>query len=244
MNRSAPRAGYDFGRKRQYRRDVYALFKRHVRLLNTPVSVAKVLLMPSSEGDEIEVALAAGFRERNLFVVDRNRAIVAHLKRRWDGINTYGVDIADAAYRIAKEGHEVHAANIDLCGPVGDLMHRTVDLVFRSGVLAYRAAVCVTVLRGREQFDKVAGTSKDDIAHLAAAKAFQRGTSFVPDTAGGLDAVRLGMIGSCFTSFVRPCVRPPSLIRWSSYKSTAGSQTMLWGAFEVFPDYSSTAERL
>lgn len=48
-----------------------------------PKSEASVFLMPSSEGDEVDVCLSHGFRERNLTVCDRNPAIVAHLKRRY-----------------------------------------------------------------------------------------------------------------------------------------------------------------
>ena len=113
MNRSAPQGGYNFGNKRQYRRNIWATARSftdpHER------SQAQILLMPSIEGKEIEVAENNGFRQCNMHVVDKNPAIVAHLKRRYPHITTYGVDIVAAVKRIAKAGIRLKVANFDLC---------------------------------------------------------------------------------------------------------------------------------
>ena len=111
VQRRGPESGYDHGAKRQYRRDVWAALSRHCAV---PRSYAQAFLMPSLEGDEIDVALSKGFREENLHVCDENPAIVATLKRRYPRLNTYGVDVLKALGRCPS----LHVANIDLCGTV------------------------------------------------------------------------------------------------------------------------------
>lgn len=114
--RIAPKGGYDFARKRDYRRKVWATFRDTLKSRKIPVAEAHALLMPSLEGDEIEVALAAGFRERNLHIVDDEPAIVATLRRRYPKVNTYGVKASRALQRIAKSGVRIQCANLDFCG--------------------------------------------------------------------------------------------------------------------------------
>lgn len=148
MNRSAPKAGYDFGNKRQYRRNVWAWAARFVKYNRGTTDVA---LMPSAEGDEIEVALAKGFKDHRLHVIDKNAAIVATLKRRFPRINTYGVDVIEAFERMSRNGVEIKFANLDLCGTVV----ATVPILERIAAMvepfANPHAFAITVFRGREK---------------------------------------------------------------------------------------------
>lgn len=160
MNRSAPSDGYDFGNKRQYRRDVWseaADFCRHQR------STAQVLLMPSIEGDEIEEAERRGFKRYNMHVVDNNAAIVVHLKRRFPGINVYGVDVLSALKRIVKAGVKLSFANFDFCSHVEHLRHTIDKIGIMDDAFTQQSLVCVSVMRGREQhsFVKVANIMGD-----------------------------------------------------------------------------------
>lgn len=149
--RIAPEGGYGFGRKRDYRRKVWATFRETIKRQGLrPVASAHALLMPSIEGAEIEVALNAGFRESNLHVVDSNPAIVAQLKTRYPKINTYGVSLGRAAGRIAAKGVFIHAANLDLCSQISKKLDAELGQVVSSGCLSPFACVAVTVLRGRE----------------------------------------------------------------------------------------------
>lgn len=116
--RRGPTDGYDKAIKRDYRRKTYATFRETLKKLHISVASASALLMPSLEGDEIEVALNAGFREYNLHVVDDNPAIVATLKKRYPKINTYGVLVSRAMQRMAHEGIRLDCANFDLTGNV------------------------------------------------------------------------------------------------------------------------------
>jgi hypothetical protein len=116
VSRIAPKGGYDFARKRDYRRKVWATFRDRLKTDNIPVAESHALLMPSLEGAEIEVALNAGFREKNLHVVDMNPAIVATLKRRYPQVNTYGCSAGRAMGRIARSGVRLRCANFDFTG--------------------------------------------------------------------------------------------------------------------------------
>lgn len=115
MSRRAPSGGYGFARKSDYRRKIWATFRDTLKA-RMPLADAQAMLMPSLEGKEIETALNAGFRERNLHVVDDNPAIVATLKRRFPEINTYGVKAFEAFNRMSERGIRVDCANLDFCG--------------------------------------------------------------------------------------------------------------------------------
>jgi hypothetical protein len=141
--RIAPEGGYNFGNKKQYRRTVWRQLADHCPV---PRSEAVCVLMPSLEGDEIDVCLSKGFRPRNIHIVDREPAVVATLKRRYPHVNAHGIDVARMAERLP-EG-SVHCANLDLCGTTSNPTLET--LMAFSSVLARPGACAVTVLRGRE----------------------------------------------------------------------------------------------
>lgn len=142
--RIAPEGGYVGGSKNQYRRNVWAAFKRNV----TAPALCNTLLMPSIEGKEIEIAMAAGFRQERMHVVDNNPAIVATLKRRYPKITTYGVDLVTAAARMVKAGVRIHCANFDLCG-TAQSNGSTVEAVRATGLLPF-GLWSVSFARGRE----------------------------------------------------------------------------------------------
>jgi hypothetical protein len=228
MKRSAPAGGYDFGAKRHYRRNIWKAFKEHC---SGRLNEAQALLMPSAEGDEIDVALSKGFREANLHVVDKNAAIVAHLKRRYPRINTYGTTVALAAQRIADAGIALDVANLDLCSPLGDGLLAEVKAVAASGVFEPDGALlAVTMLRGREQ-----GYANHAI----------RSAHILPMTFTGTDAARLVFLRThalIVPSFEQPEAWTSGLVKYGIYRSIAGSQTMLWSIFRVRSTASCTDE--
>lgn len=216
VGRSAPAMGYDFGNKRQYRRIIWRMFRESPYWSPS----AHALLMPSSEGDEIEVALRRGFHQSHLHVVDRNPAIVAHLKRRYPLIHTYGVSVERAAERIADAGQTISFANLDLCGPIARPLLQVVEGVALSGVIE-NGVIAVTMLRGRER---------------AGARELLRDAARVPNLTMDLareHAVRYAL--ECPVDF--DGIRYPALlthyIRSERYASTAGNQTLLWVIYEV-----------
>lgn len=76
--RSAPTGGYGGGFKPMWRKQIWKTLTEGFP--NKPA--ANALIMPSSEGDEIDWAETKGIRRGNIHVVDKNAAIVARLTRR------------------------------------------------------------------------------------------------------------------------------------------------------------------
>lgn len=148
MSRRAPEGGYNFPQKSLYRRHVWNFFRR---VLPIHPKKAQVLLMPSSEGLEIEIAKAKGFLTKNMHVVDDNPAIVATLKRKYPNVTTYGVSASRACDRMAMAGVRLDAANFDFTACVGDSLAEELWQIGQSGILTRNTRVAITMLRGREQ---------------------------------------------------------------------------------------------
>lgn len=171
MPRIAPKGGYDFSKKRDYRRKVWATFRDGIKNSGGSVASAQALLMPSLEGDEIDVALNAGFREQNLHVVDWEPAVVATLKRRYPKIHTYGVSVSRAFKRLSSDGVRLTCANMDFCGSIsrrfgaellnvalagsytGTFTDGGFNVARVGGVFEDECWVSVSTLRGRETAD-------------------------------------------------------------------------------------------
>lgn len=223
--RSAPAEGYDFGNKRQYRRTIWSRFRKHcVGRLH----LAQALLMPSLEGDEIDVALNKGFREENLHVVDRNPAIVATLKRRYPKIQTYGVELERAVARMADRGVTLDVANLDLCGQVSLPLLQAVDAVAHDGAMNPGGLVAVTMLRGRES--GLAGVSM--AAHVRDWSTVQRNADPVLSALTLQDCWRLGKVQRALCA---GDLWDAGIVATGRYKSVAGSQTMIWGVYQLMP---------
>lgn len=217
--RRAPDEGYDFGTKRAYRRAVWGAFR--------DVSGDHVALMPSSEGDEIWEAEKRGFDRRRIHVVDQNPAICAHLTRRFPGINTYGVDLRRAIQRMKSSGVKLSAANWDLTCPTGEAAGDILSDTAHAGIVSPGGMVALTVLRGREQpawFTAIKSLSTDIGGWWR-----QRvdrvwcGDREPSDT----DYGRLGILTYAIGQ------RCPELVRAASYRSSAGSQTMLYAVWRL-----------
>ncbi len=156
MDRVAPKEGYTFGNKAQYRRNIWAQARRYILQQGLSIKHVHAVLMPSLEGKEISVAKANGFQERNLHVVDHNPAIVATLKRSFPKINTYGVDIVKAFERMRDNGVIIRVANLDLCNTVNGSKSRLEIIGRMREPFTDKNLMFVTVQRGREHnFDEL-----------------------------------------------------------------------------------------
>lgn len=209
--RIGPAAGYDFGNKRHYRRNIWNTFRTSAYW--HPQATA--MLMPSIEGDEIDVALSKGFRERNLHIVDQNPAIVATLKRRYPRLHAYGVPLVRATERLP----ELTFANLDLCASWGKPLAATIE-EFAEAQRVPCGLVAVTILRGREsrhvrdlmRTKNENDTMREVLMHVT----LSRPVTFMN---GG-----------------NPIVYPLNMVatlRTGQYRSVAGRQTMLWMIFDV-----------
>ncbi len=238
--RRGPEEGYQFGRKKQYRRHLWGAIAEHCRV---PLEKAQVALMPSLEGAEIDEALKRGVRQENLHIIDMNPAIVATLKRRYPRVNSYGVIFWKAMERIKEKGITLDVVNADLCGPVTTapwFMSRDaiVDVIGDGSVVA------MTALRGRERGALVLEIwdwpeMMEDLSPVPLCRGdFDFGALWQDVAVGGArlskgDMGRLRwMIPSTLLEWA--VVRP---LRCGVYKSTAGSQTMLWGLYGLTDQY-------
>lgn len=210
-----------------YRREVWNVFKCHA-----PDDGA-VVLLPSIEGLEIELARTKGFSTADMHVIDMNPAIVAHIKRRYPRVTTYGVTVERAfAERMAAKQIRVRCANLDFTGPVTVARLRELQAVAESGVLVEGACVGVTVLRGRETregfkhlnlWERVydAETAFGQKMRKSHARLIQNQADV--DQLTVTDISRLQSIGFALNS--------DEVIRAGVYKSSNGCHTMLWAVY-------------
>src|SRR5262245_13570924 len=152
MSSRGPAIGYDHSVKRQYRRRVWSTLMRTTTPgpLGPSRAECHALILPSLEGDQIEVALAHGFAQDHLHVVDRNPAVVATLKRRYPHIQTYGVRASDAVRRIKKAGVLLDCANFDFTACLGDAFAREWNLIALHSKWRAPYAIALTLQKGRE----------------------------------------------------------------------------------------------
>lgn len=148
--RRGPKIGYDHGIKRQYRREVWATFKRYCPV---PMADAKVLLMPSREGDEIHVALSSGIRLQNVTICDHNPAIVATLKRelkkrdpRYARMTSWGMKV-ERGLLERTVGFDFHLINLDLCGRGDGVVAAGIAALY---ALAPHGLMALTWSKGRD----------------------------------------------------------------------------------------------
>ena len=232
-DRRGPSSGYDFGAKRQYRRAIYAAVRR---FWCNQMAGRACVIMPSIEGDEIEVAIRAGFHPRRIAIIDKNPAIVATLKRRYPLVTAIGVTAARAARRVVETIGPVDFVNLDLCSPIGKTVNATIDAWTSAGAIKAGAAgdgglLAITVLRGRGTGAQFRAASDINVIVPSGSATHVR---------DGTDLIRHGELHDRLNGY-----HLPSRAEWARggygggaysdgvYRSTAGSQTMLWTLFSV-----------
>lgn len=219
----APRGGYDFDVKDDYRVGVWSAFRDGCV---HPPSKAQALLMPSIEGTEIVVALAHGFREENLHVVDRSRRVVEAIHVAFPKVRIYPMPLIEAIREICGCGIRLDVANFDLCGPVGQELLTTLRYTAASGVLT-EGLIAITVLRGRDHswaLKNIRDLERDD-------GAFRRRLSkrgFGLPLYGAGDCYRLVSAQLALSSF---CLDPQLQPAGGIY--TSGPQSLLWMMYRL-----------
>lgn len=235
MSRRAPKQGYNFGAKRSYRRMVWSA----VRSILGGLRGKSLLLMPSKEPDEIEVALRMGAEIHNVHALDMEPANVATVRRMYPELGgTYGCELSKLHERSTKRNQRFDAMNLDLCGPVSlsmltDVANATKRLNARNTPSAY----AVTALRGRGTWPKrllddavMKDTDSCDGFNTmveVADRSFVNANHLEPTR---LDIIRLWCLLGVAQDHGGNLV---ALNRWGIYRSTAGSQSMIWAAFAV-----------
>lgn len=151
--RVAPKIGYDNDVKHAYREQVWNAFSKAVDDMRADqTGTMKAVIMPSSEGIEIEVALSKGLREDQIVCVDRSAAVIATSKwrKKYPGVNFFACDVGKVGHKIKHRKWVVRAANLDLCGNFSDDTIDAVQGFIRFTPIHESFAIGVTVAKGRE----------------------------------------------------------------------------------------------
>lgn len=148
--RRAPEVGYQTDSKAMYRDAVWRKFQRHAR---TSLKYCRVLLMPSIEGVEIDVAERFGCLRKNIIAVDNNVAIAATVSRNYPGITAWGCDVFAALERAAKRNIRLDVVHLDMTSNLSPSMLNS--LRHATSFLAPGTVVCLNLLKGREIGDWV-----------------------------------------------------------------------------------------
>lgn len=229
IDRTAPSCGYDVGRKRQYRREVYRALCDG--LVNKPS--LQVLLMPSIEGDEIDVALSHGFAPTNLHVVDKSKDIIETLTRqRRLGFQPYGCDLFAAFEQIRSKGLQLDVANIDWTAKANDKVLSGLRGASRDRTWSPRARVAVSFQRGREDQKSSILVKGMALPYFNSAleplSASHCGFELTLHDSARLFSLFLALMGA---EAGGPAAYFPNLLRSGSYRISKVS--ILWSVWEV-----------
>lgn len=245
MKKSAPMVAYDFGNKRNYRRRIWGWLSEELRRKHD----AQVLLLPSKQGDEIKLAVSRGFRECNIHAVDRNPALLATApwRKRYPLVNVYGSELPRACERIKAKGIRLDALNLDLCGAISsETTISTLEGVLKSGVCRQPVSyLAITMLSGRDtpvrlddmlaryQISQEIRNERWWEYSAEARKSFSYMRRPDWEALAVTDRARIERaIGMCVEFFCfdgkSKFSLEPELRRFSRYRSSAGTQYMLW----------------
>jgi len=148
--RSAPKDGYDFEAKAQYRQDLWESVRDELGPLLW--SDAHVGILPSSEGLEIDTLVRLGMSPDRIHAFDKSAAILATAKwrKKYPDVRVYAGEVSRSIERVREAGLKLRALNLDLCGGFTSPMVETVMGCVRSNAIHDAAVVAVTAMKGRE----------------------------------------------------------------------------------------------
>ena len=231
---------YGVAVKKNWRREYY---RGIVKVCPLPTSRAVIVMLPGKEGYEIREAMMHGFREQNIVIVDRNPAVVAHLRRRFPRLRaTLGKDFEHLPEKLQDTAIDV--LSLDVCSPAGFSLARKLTVLAKApGLLRNPFILGVTFLRGREKMeqdpawkelsylDEVVGTleerrEKARLTNLAAGKPPPTKEELVRGERFLLDQRRGFVIGDAFFKgdWVEQYGEPyPFILRWRGGGRTRSS---------------------
>lgn len=152
IKRRAPKEGYDNKEKRKYRNKVWKHLSHNALPILENNLNAKVLMLPSKEGLEIDVAIKYGIKREQIIAIDENPALLAHAK--WKSKipkqNRFGCKVSDIGKKIKKNGWVIAAANLDFCNNFSDELIKEIQSFIDSDCLCQTSFISITMMRGRE----------------------------------------------------------------------------------------------
>lgn len=228
---------YDFGNKRQYRRNIYAFANRYC---DKPIKERKVFYIDTKEGEETYFLLARGYRPENLYVANNNPAEVAQLTKNLKKdfgirVNTYGIEAGMAFCKVSDQKVYIDIYNLDYTCTITNRELEDDLYMLGAHILSGKHIVCVNSLRGREgklegrKFSEHSNGDRekaDDLRAILVKK-------YLTFHAGVLDDFVNTVIDISGNIVIGRCASHILAQRTGVYRSTAGSQTMMWYAFFV-----------
>lgn len=144
-----PKIGYNSEEKQSYRKEVWDA------LLSMPRSKdGKILILPSSGGEEIDYIISRGVKQSEIICIDENPAVIASAawRKKYKSIRVYGCKVSSVAGRLIKDGFTLDIANLDLCNNFSEELVTEVMSFLRDAPLCENDfSFSVTVSKGREQ---------------------------------------------------------------------------------------------
>jgi len=150
-NYRGPSSGYSSGAKAQYRSDVWESFTDFAKATIRSVSDAYAIILPSKDGEEIEVAIQYGVPEEKIICVDENPALIAasQWRKKFPRCKYYGCKISQLPEKLEEDGRRVAIANLDLCNNFSEDLLDEIQSFFKTP--RYEGFnVSITVSKGRE----------------------------------------------------------------------------------------------
>jgi len=152
VKRRAPKEGYDNDVKMEYRHKVWSTLAPKVKDKLKEDSNAKVLLLPSKEGIEIDVAIEYGINPEQIIAIDENPALLAHAqwKDKIPKENRFGCKVSKIGKKIEEKGWYLAGANLDFCNTFSEELINEINTFFKNTPIWRRFSFCVTMGKGRE----------------------------------------------------------------------------------------------
>ena len=113
---------------------------------------AKVLLLPSKEGLEIDVAIKHGINPNQIIAIDENPALLAHAKwkNKIPKENRFGCKVSKIGEKIEAKGWYFIGANLDFCNTFSKELIEELNDFFKKSPIHKQFSFCVTMAKGRE----------------------------------------------------------------------------------------------
>jgi hypothetical protein len=146
--RSAPKGGYDTEEKQKYREAVWAALLPAWEACK----IGHVLLLPSSEGVEIDYVISLGVPPERIIAIDKSAAVIATSKwrKKHPTVKFMATTIGECGTKLLDRGIVLAAANLDFCSNFCEDLIEQYHQFLQTAPQFSKARVAVTVAKGRE----------------------------------------------------------------------------------------------
>ena len=152
-----PSNDYDFSEKQRYREDIWSNVKEHLKV---HPSKAKVIFFPSKHGFEIPLILKKGFKEENLYAVERDKDVVKFAfsdgwKKQYPNIKYYHKE-ATEFIELASEKIKFDVVILDICNNFSIHLIKEMTNIFEQPFFNDGCIFSTTLIHGRENGEMAA----------------------------------------------------------------------------------------